>query len=340
MSAVITVRRRLRLRRPRLALSRRAVRLAILGFAAAALILTGGWLVLRDSSLVSVEHVTITGETGSDAGAIRLALESAALKMTTLDVQTGRLRAAVSRFPEVKGLRVSTDFPHRIVIHVIELLPVALVKSFGREVPVTGDGTLLPSVSTRTSLPVITLAEPPSGGHLQGAWALGAARLLAAAPPRLLPRLAGAMAVAGHGLVVQIRSGPSIYFGDATHPKAKWSAVVAVLANPSSAGATYIDVTDPARPVAGSASPTSATATGTASTLASGTASTSAGTGSTSTGTGSTSTGTASTAAGTASTAAGTASAYAGTASTTAAGTPSTTAGTVSMTASTSPTGG
>jgi cell division septal protein FtsQ len=203
--------------------------------------------------------------------------------MTTLDVQTGRLRAAVSRFPEVKGLRVSTDFPHRIVIHVLEVLPIAVVKMFGRDVPVTDDGTLLPNVSARGALPLIALSVPPSGGRLQQAWALGAARLLAAAPPSLLPRLAETMAVAGHGIVVQVRNGPSIYFGDATQVQAKWSAVLAVLANPGSAGAAYIDVTDPERPVAGAtassaatsgAAASSATTSGTTAT----TASTSAGT--------------------------------------------------------------
>jgi cell division septal protein FtsQ len=270
MSAVATARRRLRLRRPHLAVSRRTVRLAIVISLAAALLLTGGWFLLRSSSLVAVQHVTITGESGSDAEAIRLALESAALKMTTLDVQTGRLRAAVSRFPEVKGLRVSTGFPHRLVIHVLEVVPVAVVKMFGREVPVTGDGTLLPNVSAHGALPLITLVAPPPGGHLEQPWALSAARLLAVAPPSLLHRLAEAMTVAGHGLVVQIRNGPSIYFGDATQAQAKWSAVVAVLANAGSAGAAYIDVTDPERPVAGatassaSSAATSTTATSTA----------------------------------------------------------------------------
>jgi cell division septal protein FtsQ len=294
------------------------------------LILTGGWFVLRDSSLVAVQHVTITGESGSDAGAIRLALEAAALKMTTLDVKTGRLRAAVSRFPEVKGLRVSTDFPHRLVIHVLEVLPIAVVKMFGREVPVTDDGILLPNVSARGALPLIALSVPPSGGRLQQAWALGAARLLAAAPSSLLPRLAEAMAVAGHGIVVQVRNGPSLYFGDATQIQAKWSAVLAVLANPGSVGAAYIDVTDPERPVAGAAAP-SATTSGTSATT-SGTSATTSGTSAATTST-TVSGATGGTSSGTSTTPTGTAAS-----STSTAQTSPVTGG--STTASTAPTGG
>jgi hypothetical protein len=67
----------------------------------------------------------------------------------------------------------------------------------------------------------------------------------------MLPRLTEVMTVAGHGLVAQVRQGPSIYFGDSTALAAKWSAALAVLADPGSQGASYIDVTDPDRPAAG-----------------------------------------------------------------------------------------
>ena len=48
-----------------------------------------------------------------------------------------------------------------------------------------------------------------------------------------------------------LRDGPQLYFGDAGRLTAKWDSAVAVLANSSSAGAAYIDVTDPSRPAAG-----------------------------------------------------------------------------------------
>jgi cell division protein FtsQ len=51
---------------------------------------------------------------------------------------------------------------------------------------------------------------------------------------------------------VALRAGPALYFGGAHQLAAKWQSAVAVLANPSSAGAAYIDVSDPSRPAAGS----------------------------------------------------------------------------------------
>ena len=47
---------------------------------------------------------------------------------------------------------------------------------------------------------------------------------------------------AREGLTVAMRNGLLVYFGDATRPHAKWLSLARVLADPSSAGATYIDV--------------------------------------------------------------------------------------------------
>ena len=236
---------------PRLRIAPRRLRLALAALVAFALLVGGGWLWLRSSSLVGVQRVTVTGESGPDAPAIRSALISAARNMTTLDVRIGQLRAAVSSFPEVKNLRVSTQFPHGMRIQVIEQLPVAAIDAGGRRVAVAGDGTLLHDVSATSSLPLIPLSVPPGGPRLSEPSAAGAVALLAAAPYQLLSRIAQVTTESGHGLVAQVRNGPSIYFGDASRPRAKWASATAVLADSSSNGAAYIDVTDPGRPAAG-----------------------------------------------------------------------------------------
>jgi cell division protein FtsQ len=97
----MTVRRRLHVR----------VRV-VLGAAAALALLAGGWLWVRDSPLVAVTKVTITGVSGPQAPSIRSALTLAARNMTTLDVHENALRMAVAPYPVVDDLRVSTHFPH------------------------------------------------------------------------------------------------------------------------------------------------------------------------------------------------------------------------------------
>jgi cell division protein FtsQ len=262
-------RRRSALRRPRL----RVVHLFRL-FAAAVclgLVLLGGWMWLRDSSLVAASQVTVTGVIGPNSDAIRSALSAAAHKMTTLDVQESQLRRAVAEFREVRQLRVSAQFPHRIVIRVIEQLPVAVLQTAGRDIPVAGDGTILRGTAVSSSLPLISLPVPPVGSRLTEPEGASAVALLAAAPYEILSRISQVSTVAGHGPTAQVRGGPSIYFGDMTDLRAKWISAVQVLGDPGSAAATYIDVSDPARPAAGTGT---AASTGVPAAVATGTAAT------------------------------------------------------------------
>jgi cell division protein FtsQ len=217
----------------------------------------GAWVWLRNSSLVAVQRVTIVGVSGPDARQIRSALSDAAHSMTTLNVKMAALRTAVAPYPVVKQLHVSTDFPHRMWIRVTEQVPVAMISAGGQQTAVSVDGTLLHGVTATTALPTITLDVAPGGTHVGGA-ALSEVKLLAAAPYALLPKVEAASSDAAHGLVVQLRNGPKLYFGDDDDLAAKWAAAAAVLVDSGSAGAAYIDVTVPSRPAAGVGSDTAA----------------------------------------------------------------------------------
>ena len=246
MSAIARVRiprfsvRRLRPPRPR----------TLLAFALVVILLGAGWLWVRGSSLVSVDRVTVTGVQGPDAGQIRSALLSSARNMTTLDVNVSALRVAVAPFPVVKSISVSTQFPHGMRIHVIEQVPVGAVTGGGRRIAVAGDGTLLPSANA-SGLPSIPVSVPPGGTRVSAGATLNEVTLLAAAPGWLRARVTQVSTTAANGLVAEMRNGPQIYFGDAGDLRAKWTAAAAVLADPSSEGAAYVDVSVPERPAAG-----------------------------------------------------------------------------------------
>ncbi|MDQ6745046.1 MAG: hypothetical protein M3Z27_03365, partial [Actinomycetota bacterium] len=109
--------------------------------------------------------------------------------------------------------------------------------------------TLLHDVSA-TSLPLIPLRAPPGGQRVTETDALRAVAVLAAAPYALLGRITQVTQTGGQ-TVAQLGHGPSILFGDGSQLGAKWAAATAVLGDSGSAGASYIDVSDPARPAAG-----------------------------------------------------------------------------------------
>jgi cell division protein FtsQ len=211
----------------------------------------GGWLWLRDSSFVAIRQVRIIGASGPDAHRIRSALDDAARSMTTLHVREDALRAAISPYPAVKDITVSTHFPHGLTIRVIEELPVALVAINGSHVPVAADGTLLRDTAAPAGLPTIPLALPPGGTRISDGPAWLALQVIAAAPDALRSKIGRVLRTRAHGLEVLLSSGPAIWFGDGTQLAAKWAAAASVLADPTSAGARYIDVWVPQRPSAG-----------------------------------------------------------------------------------------
>jgi cell division protein FtsQ len=236
------------------------------------LLATGGWLWLRNSSLVAVRQVTVIGVSGPDASQIRSALTGAARGMTTLNVKLGALQTAVKPFPVVKHLTVRTSFPHTMRIDVAEQVPVAEVSAGGRQIAVSADGTLLHDAPSTGPLPTIPVSVFPGGTHVDRSLEPEVS-LLAAAPYALLARVDQVSTDPTHGLVAALRNGPKIYFGDATDLQGKWSAATAVLASSTSAGAAYIDVTDASRPAAGAGTDTGTTGSaGAGSTAAGGTA--------------------------------------------------------------------
>lgn len=137
------------------------VRVKLIAAGLAALVLLGGgWVWLRDSSLVAVRRVTVTGVSGPDAGQIRSVLVLAARNMTTLDVRLGPLHTAVAPYPVVKDLEVSAQFPHGMRIHVVEQLPVAALVAGGQKVAASPDGTLIHDAPT-ASLPEVPVGAFP-----------------------------------------------------------------------------------------------------------------------------------------------------------------------------------
>jgi cell division protein FtsQ len=225
-----------------------------------------GWTWYRGSSFVKVERVTVTGLSGPDVPQIRNALSSAALGMTTLTVSIAKLEAAVSQYGYVQRLTVNGEGAHRLAIHVVEQVPVALLQIGNQTQVVDADGRLLPSSTSHGTLPTVAVKVAPAGQTVTAPGARAAIAVLAAAPYALLSHVAGATTSSAHGVIVQLRNGPQIYFGPTAQLAQKWTAAVAVLQNKGSVSASYIDVSDPLRPAAGAGvSAVQATALGLAS---------------------------------------------------------------------------
>jgi len=208
----------------------------------------GYFFWLRDSSLVAVEKVTVTGAESEPA--VEAALAAAATEMTTLNVDEAALYAAVSDMPSVRSLGVSTDFPNGLSIEVDTRRPVAYLDSEGGML-LAGDGVILETgVDRPEGLPLIESTEPLTNGKAEGGTAALAA-ILQQAPEPLLAEVTTASIEDGAGPVALIGPGIELRFGDTSRAELKWNAVASVLADPGLDSAEYIDLAVPDRPVVG-----------------------------------------------------------------------------------------
>ncbi|HTA12029.1 MAG TPA: cell division protein FtsQ/DivIB [Solirubrobacteraceae bacterium] len=231
--------------------TRRRLRIALVAIALALALLAGAWLWLRQSPFVSVEHVRITGVYGADAQAVQAALTQAAHEMSTLDVSDGSLDAAVAPLHVVRELRATPSFPHSLRIEVVEQPPVAALTVAGVRTAVAADGVVLGSTLASGSLPSVSgYRLPPPGGRVSGKTLLGELTVLGAAPAVLAAHIERVYS-GSKGLTVAMHNGLLVYFGDDERPHAKWLSLARVLADPSSAGASYVDVRLPSHPAAG-----------------------------------------------------------------------------------------
>jgi cell division protein FtsQ len=224
-------------------------RLLMLAVACVALALTYQ-LWFRDSSLVEVQRVQVTGLTSSDAKRVRAALTSEAKTMTTLHVDRAALERAVEVYPVIRAIEVTPDFPHGLRIHAIEYQPAAIAVAGGTRVPVAGDGTILRGVSAEGHLPTVQVEGAIGDKILDDPTARGAAAIAGAAPAVLRSRIDD-VEHTGEGFVANLRDGPELIFGRPAQLRAKWAAAARILADLDARGASYLDLRLPGRPAVG-----------------------------------------------------------------------------------------
>ena len=240
-----------RLRAPRLPRVPLRLLLALVVLAALAY---GGWTWLRDSSLAAVRDVEVTGSTSSEESKVRAALDAAGRDMTTLHVREDALNASVAQFSSVAGLEIQSDFPHTLRIRVREHTPVAVLVTGDREIAASGDGLLLRGVVADGDLPVIRMDAPPAGDRVGNTNTRTALAIAAAAPDEIRRRI-DRLWTGPRGMMLSLVDGPDVIFGDGSQARDKWYAATRVLADPSAAGATYLDVRIPERVAAGGLGP-------------------------------------------------------------------------------------
>ena len=218
----------------------------------------GGYLIARESPLFAIDRIKVSG--GSPQVARQVHSELASLVGKPLvGLDGSALLEKVDALPTVVSASYDRAFPHTLRITVVPERPAAVLRrgSDGWLVSMRGrvmerlPATALPRlariwISTRTS--VRTGAELTAAGAATAAHAVGLAGAFGA-------RI-GSAAYADGRLVFHLRSGVEVLLGDAEDIKLKVAVAEHVLAVLPS-GSTFVDVSNPGRPVSGIGAPAS-----------------------------------------------------------------------------------
>src|ERR671910_584618 len=207
------------------------------------------------SRRVWLRRVIAVGAVGSaERDDVVAALTQAARGMTTLHVREDDLREVAARYPTVRSVSADASFPNGLTIEVTERKPVALVDREGKDLPVAGDGTVLPGAATAgLDLPALEAQAEPTATRLADD-GLEQASVPGAAPGPMRP-LVEQTTQDDQGVGVVLTDGITLLFGDASQADPKWAAAARVLADGELGGLSYIDLRAPDRPAVGGAAP-------------------------------------------------------------------------------------
>jgi len=228
------------------------------GFAlllAALLLYAGG----RETAVFDVRSIAVETEPAGHSRTVERALRP--IEGTSLlKIDEGTITRRLEALPHVHLLGYDRSFPDGLRVYVSVERPVAVLRRADENWLVSGEGRVLRKldVRLRRPLPVVWIPrsfEPEVGVIIrpdEPSRAVAALGSLRSAAPKFYGRI-WYVAPAEHGLTLVLRDHFEIRLGDAAELELKLEVARHVLAAIRQIGspATYVDVSVPARPVAG-----------------------------------------------------------------------------------------
>jgi cell division protein FtsQ len=224
--------------------ARRRARWRPLVVAALAVTIAGGgvWAVL-DSPVLRLTSVTVKGTSRLSVAEVKAAA-AAPVGRSMVRVDPGLIRRRVAALPAVASVTVDRDWPHRLVVTIVERSPVARVHQGSDDELVDGSGHAFAAVpSAPSALVPLTLGAPVPGAG--DADARAAMAVLAALRPPIRGQVASVTALSPVDVVLHLRGGRSVVWGGPGESARKAAVLAALMVTP----AHSYDVSTPDVPV-------------------------------------------------------------------------------------------
>jgi cell division septal protein FtsQ len=216
----------------------------------------GAYAVARQTSAFAIGRLEVTGAPADVQQQVRRIL-APLIGTNLLALDGGALERRAEALPTVVSVSYDRAFPHTLSIHVVPELPVAVLHR-GKEIwLVSARGRVVQRIPTGTYPALARIWVPLKADVAIGAFlapeAGGTAARTLALAARFPARISTVSLVHGE-LVFRLHSGLELRLGDPTDVRLKLAIARRALAQLPT-GATYVDVSVPGRPVAGTNNP-------------------------------------------------------------------------------------
>jgi cell division protein FtsQ len=216
----------------------------------------GGYVVMRTSSAFAIRHIVVRGTSPKVAAEVRNALTPFRGR-SLLGLDGAELARRVDALPTVVSVGYDRAFPHTLRLTVVAEKPVAVLHRGTETWLLSARGRVITKIplGTRPGLARIWIprkAPVEVGQTLASEPALVSARAVALATR--FPLHIATASLAHNELTFHLRSGLQLFLGEPNDIRLKLAVVRRAL-HLLPAGTTYLDVSLPGRPVAGSANP-------------------------------------------------------------------------------------
>ena len=212
----------------------------------------GAYFAARQTGILALDRIEVDGAPPATAAKIRAALDSyVGESLVRFDRNDAARR--LTAVAQVADARFDRDFPHTLKVRVRLEQPVAVLRRGADAWVVSSTARVLQQLNRRPypRLPRIWLpasAEVSVNSTLGGAGAMGVAAIAPPASHRL-GSVVRQVQVGDGELSLQLASGTELRLGDSGDVRLKLAIARQIL--PIAAGAAYVDVSVPERPVAG-----------------------------------------------------------------------------------------
>ncbi len=212
----------------------------------------GAYVVARQTAVFAIDRVEVVGVPGALQEQVRHTV--APLRGTSLLALDGAaLERRVEALPGVLSAHYDRAFPHTLRIHVVAETPAAVVHRGTETWLVSARGRVIGRIPNGTNGALARIwvkrATTVVAGEILAVDAGGATARALALAARFPARIATASLVHDE-LVFRLRSGLELRLGEPTDVRLKLAIARRAL-HALPAGATYVDVSVPGRPVAG-----------------------------------------------------------------------------------------